>query len=59
MTRHEVAVALAALTATVNAVLARLKKDVTPPTVPVIKATGGIKILNVALTTPSTDAGGL
>jgi hypothetical protein len=43
----------------VNGALARLKKDVTPPTVPGIKATGGIKLLNVDLTTPSVDAGGL
>lgn len=59
MTRAEVATALAALTVKVNGIYARLHKDVTPPTVPVIKATGGNKLLTVALTTPSTDAGGL
>jgi hypothetical protein len=59
VTRHEVAVALTALTTKVGGIQARLKRDTTPPTVPVIKATGGIKLLMVALTTPSTDAGGL
>jgi len=51
--------ALLSLKTTVDAIASRLKKDTTPPTTPVIKATGGIKLVNVALTTPSTDAGGL
>lgn len=59
MNRHEIAVAMAALTVKVNGIQTRLKKDVTPPTVPGITATGGNKLVNVALTTPSTDAGGL
>ena len=59
MTRAEIATALAALTVKVNGIYARLHKDVTPPTVPVIKAIGGLKNVLVSLTTPSTDAGGL
>lgn len=45
--------------AQIDAIRLRAKKDTTAPTVPAIKATGGAKLVNVALTVPSTDAGGL
>ena len=59
MTRAQLIVKLQAMKAQLDAIKARITRDTTPPTAPVIKATGGNKLVNVALTTPSTDAGGL
>jgi hypothetical protein len=59
VTRAQLIAALQSMKAQVDAIKVRITRDVTPPTVPAIKATGGVKLVSVSLTTPSTDAGGL